>query len=62
MISYLGIAYKNKISYLIFANNSGGTIEVPVDDVTADRVSKYLARIVEVDPPPPIRGNDEAAD
>lgn len=62
MIMYQGTIYKNHLSYLVFCNEKGIFVEIPVDNVIADRVSKYLSKIVESGKEILIRENDEDSD
>lgn len=59
MIFYKGIIYKNKIPHLILENNLGNFIEIPIDSVHADRISKYLNKICLPENKVIERGNDE---
>ena len=61
MIKYHGIKWKNNTAFLLFANEMNQEVEVPVDMIVADRITKYLERI---GTPAPVmeRGNDDEAD
>lgn len=44
MIIFKGFKIKDKISHILFECN-GNIIEIPIDVVTADRISAYLNKI-----------------
>lgn len=54
MIIFNGIKIVDKIKMICFINDKNAKIEVPIDDITADRISKYLSRI---SPPDQLRSN-----
>lgn len=54
MIIFNGIKLVDKISMLCFMNDKNSQIEIPIDNLTADRISKYLSRI---SPPDQLRSN-----
>ena len=61
-IIFLGIVEHNNVPHLLFScKETEATVEVPIDRLTADRISKYLSRIT---PPAPQaeRLNDEPTD
>lgn len=49
MIIFNGIKTRNKIPFLSFKNEEGESIDVPLDLITADRITKYLSKISKVD-------------
>lgn len=61
MIKYNGIKWRNSTAFLLFANELNQEIEVPVDLLVADRITKYLERIG-IPAPVMDRGNDDEAD
>ncbi len=62
MIYFKGTKKNNKIDLLIFENENGRIVEIPVDQATAIRICKYL----EIISPPIVieveRGNDELSE
>lgn len=46
MISYNGIRYKNKVPHLIFINSYEQEVEIPIDNLTAERVISNLNKII----------------
>lgn len=55
MIVFNGIKTRNKIPFLSFKNAEGEYIDIPLDVMTADRITKYLSKIskAELKPPEP---------
>ena len=45
VIVYNGIKTKNNIPFISFKNDEGYIVEIPIDLITADRISKYLGKI-----------------
>jgi hypothetical protein len=45
MIIYNGIRYNGKVPFLSFSNDKKQRIEIPIDNVTAERISIYLSKI-----------------
>ncbi|HLG28424.1 MAG TPA: hypothetical protein VI423_11645 [Paenisporosarcina sp.] len=58
MIKFEGIRFVNKVPFIGFSNDSGGHVEVPLDALTAERITRYLAKIAPGSTPVE-RGNDE---
>ena len=53
MIRYNGINTVNKVPFLCFINDQDQEIEIPIDLVTANRISKYLSKIALTEAAPP---------
>ena len=62
MILYNGIKYRGKVPFLLFINEKECQIEIPVDHNTAERVSKYLAKLSTTDFTSLNHQNDEPSD
>lgn len=45
MIIFDGIKYYNKIPFIKFKNEDEKSIEIPLDVLTADRITKYISKI-----------------
>jgi hypothetical protein len=45
MIIFDGIKKEHKVSLLVFSNEAGQRIEIPIETPIADRISAYLAKI-----------------
>lgn len=45
MIIFKGLIQKNKNHFISFQNDQGESIDVPIDQITATRIPKYLAKI-----------------
>ena len=53
-IIFDGIKTKNYIDYIVFVNEDGINIEIPIEKVAADRIQKYIQRILPTSPCEPI--------
>lgn len=62
MISYQGLKAKGKVHYIIFANENGNIVEVPIAKAEHDRIAVYLDKISTVDRKPVERGNDDPSE
>jgi len=62
MISYQGIREKNKIPFLILANEKGNSVEIPIDRESAERIKLYLNTISLAPSVPVERLNGDASD
>lgn len=62
MITYNGIKYRDKIPFLLFKNQEQEEIEIPLDLMTAERISKYLLKFAKPVETPLQRGNSEEED
>lgn len=58
MIVYRGIKHVNKIPFLCLSNEKNFTVEIPLDQLTADRIAKYLDRLSHIGTNP-VLINDE---
>jgi hypothetical protein len=47
MIVYKGIKKKDGFDFIIFSNSKDQVIEIPIDHLTANRISLYLSRITD---------------
>lgn len=45
MIIYKGIESKNNVKFLLFESNDK-KISIPIDAQTADRINKYLSKLI----------------
>ncbi len=62
MITYKGIKNKGKVPFIIFANERGVEVEIPLEDHVARRLSIYLDRISIPKAEPVERANDEPSE
>ena len=62
MINYQGLKTKGKVHYILFANERGNIVEVPIAKAEHDRIAVYLDKITTVDRKPVERGNDEPSE
>jgi hypothetical protein len=53
-IIFDGFRVKNYIDYIVFINEDGVNIEIPIEKVAADRIQKYVQRILPTTPCEPI--------
>lgn len=45
MIIYNGIIKKGKVDYIVFKNDQGHSVDVPIDMLSAKRIAMYLDKI-----------------
>ncbi len=62
MIKYKGIKQKDKVYFIIFANERGDEVEIPLEDHIAQRFSMYLDRVAIPKAKLVERGNDEPSE
>jgi len=62
VIKYDGAKTRNKVVYLLFSNESGAKIEVPVDQTEGNRIISYLSRLSIPKEKPVEHQNDELSD
>ena len=62
MIRYDGIIEREKIHYLMFANDQGVKASIPLDKLTAELIRRHLSKISTSEGNPPKRNNDEESD
>jgi hypothetical protein len=62
MIVFNGIKKDNNLAFLLLSNELNQTVEVPIDVVVADRISKYLSKITTSPVEMAERGNDDEAE
>jgi len=62
MILFNGIAKKGKVNYVSFKNDKGQSVDVPIDELSANRIASYLAKISPEQPVYFERNNDEMSD
>jgi len=53
-IIFNGIKTKNNIDYISFVNEDGISLEIPIEKVAADRIQKYIQRILPTSPCEPV--------
>jgi hypothetical protein len=62
MIRYKGIKKKDKVQFIIFANEKDVEVEIPLEDHIAHRFSLYLDKIAIPQSKPVERQNDEPSE
>ena len=62
MINYQGLKSKGKVYYILFSNELGNIVEIPIAKPEHDRIAVYLDKITTVDRKPVERGNDEPSE
>ena len=62
MIRYKGIKKRDKVQFIIFANEKDKEIEIPLEDHIAERFSIYLDKIAIPKGKLVERGNDEPSE
>ena len=59
MIKYDGIQYEHTFAYVLFKNELGNQIKIPISKDSATNISLHLDRLSTVDRTIVERGNDE---
>lgn len=62
MIRYKGIKKRDKVQFIIFANEKGTEVEIPLEDHIAQRFSLYLDKIAITKAKLVERDNDEPSE
>lgn len=62
MIKYDGIKVQNKFYYLVFSNEFGNQISIPMDEKEAKRISLWIDKISTVKREIVERNNDEKSE
>lgn len=59
MITYEGLKVNGKVHYIIFSNERGNIVEIPIAKAEHDRIAIYLDKITTVERKIVEKGNDE---
>lgn len=59
MIKYEGIKVQNYFHYVVFSNDKGKKVEVPIDERSAKMIALWLDKLSDADRHLTERGNDD---